>query len=215
MQRSMEQKRFALLAKKLTKALESRNFEAYYCETREGAVQQALSLMQEGTSVSWGGSVSLNEAGLLDAVRQGNYTLVDRDVESDPQKRYELMRQALLCDTYLTSVNAITEDGLLVNVDSTGNRVAAMTFGPNSVIAVVGMNKVCRDLDDAVSRARNHAAPINALRLSLDLNTPCAKTGSCANCKVDDCICSYIVVTRRSKVKGRIKVILVGENLGY
>ena len=122
------------------------------------------------------------------------------------------MRQAFLCDTYLTSVNAISEDGEFVNIDGMGNRVAAITFGPKSVIAIIGMNKVCKTLEDAYIRARSYASPMNTVRLNL--STPCAATGSCINCKSDECACSYIVTTRMCRIPGRIKVILVGEPLG-
>ena len=200
------------LAPRVQKALESRNFETYYCKTAAQATQQALQLMPKGSSVSWGGSVTLREIGLLDAVTAGGYEVIDRDCGTTPQERHQLMRQALLCHTYLTSVNAISEDGQFVNIDGTGNRVAAITFGPESVIAVVGMNKVCKTLEDAYTRARTYASPLNTVRLRLA--TPCAETGSCANCKTDACACSYIVTTRMCKVPGRIKIILVGEPLG-
>ena len=200
------------LAPRIQKALQGRNFEAYYCKTTAEAKAQALSLLPEGSSVSWGGSVTIREIGLLEAIEAGNYTIIDRDLAKDPAERQELMRQALLCDTYLTSVNAISEDGEFVNVDGLGNRVAAITFGPKSVIAIVGMNKVCKTLEDAYIRARSYASPLNTVRLALE--TPCATTGSCINCKSKNCACSYIVTTRMSRVPGRIKVILVGEPLG-
>ncbi|MBM6838495.1 lactate utilization protein, partial [Clostridium saudiense] len=166
------------------------------------------------------GSITLKEVGLIDKIYEGNFTIIDRDKAQTIDERYDLMRQALLCDTYLTSFNAISEDGILVNVDSVGNRVTAITFGPKSVIAIVGMNKVCKTIENAIDRARTYAAPINALRCSSDsfLNsptkTPCVINGSCGNCKSKECICSYIIETRMCKPDGRIKVILVGESLG-
>ncbi|MGV2794686.1 lactate utilization protein, partial [Clostridium perfringens] len=158
----------------------------------------------EHSSVSWGGSVTLEEIGLLNRVRQGSYIITDRDKAQTMEERYDLMRQSLLCDTYLTSFNAVSEDGILVNIDSAGNRTAAITFGPKSVVAVVGMNKVCKTADDAVIRARTYAAPINAYRCSCSSSpllhspqkTPCLINGACGDCKTDDCICSYIVQTR-------------------
>lgn len=207
-------KRSALLAPKLIKALESRKFEAYYCKNAQEAADKALSLIPAGSTVSWGGSVTLRQIGLLDHVNSGGYGVIDRDRANSPEERIELMRKALLSDVYLTSVNAVSEDGILVNVDNLGNRVAALTFGPKSVIVVAGMNKVCKTADDAEVRARTYAAPVNAARLSLK-ETPCAVTGSCADCKTDECICSTVVKTRMCKIAGRIKVILVGEPLGY
>lgn len=212
-----------LLASKIIKNLQSRKFEAYYCDNTIEAVEMALSFIPEHSSVSWGGSVTLEEIGLLNRVRQGSYIITDRDKAQTIEERYDLMRQSLLCDTYLTSFNAVSEDGILVNIDSVGNRTAAITFGPKSVIAIVGMNKVCKTAEDAVIRARTYAAPINVYRCSCSSSpflhspqkTPCLINGACADCKTDDCICSYIVQTRMCKTAGRIKVILVGESLGF
>lgn len=210
-----------LLSAKIIKNLKVRKFDAYYCETAKEALEKALSLISEKSSVSWGGSVTLDEIGIKEKLYKGDFTIIDRDKAKTPDERYDLMRQALLCDTFLTSFNAISEDGILVNVDSVGNRVAAIAFGPKSVIAIVGMNKVCKNLDMALERARTYAAPINAQRCSQDpfLNspkkTPCVINGSCADCKTDECICSSIVETRMCKKEGRIKIILVGESLGF
>lgn len=212
-----------LLASKVIKNLQSRKFEAYYCDNAIEAVKKALSFIPELSSVSWGGSVTLEEIGLLNRVRQGSYMITDRDKAQTMEERYDLMRQSLLCDTYLTSFNAVSEDGILVNIDSVGNRTAAITFGPKSVIAIVGVNKVCKTAEDAVIRARTYAAPINVYRCSCSSSpflhspqkTPCLINGACGDCKTDDCICSYIVQTRMCKTAGRIKVILVGESLGF
>lgn len=212
---------YRLLSGKIIKNLESRKFLAYYCDTAAEATEKAISLIPDGASVSWGGSVTLEEIGLLEQVKQVGYSVIDRDTASSVEQRADFMRQSLLCDTYLTSFNAISEDGVLINVDSTGNRVAAITFGPKSVVAVVGMNKVCKTAEDALVRARTHAAPINAQRCTFNphfhpvKNTPCMLNGSCGNCKADDCICSYIVETRMCRPKGRTKIILVGESLGF
>jgi L-lactate utilization protein LutB len=212
-----------LLASKVIKNLQSRKFEAYYCDNAIEAAEKALTFIPEHASVSWGGSVTLEEIGLLDRVRQGRYSITDRNQAQTLEERYDLMRQSLLCDTYLTSFNAVSEDGILVNVDSVGNRVAAISFGPKSVIAVVGMNKVCKTAEDAVTRARTYAAPINVHRCSVSSSpflhapqkTPCLINGACGDCKTDDCTCSSIVQTRMCKTAGRIKVILVGESLGF
>lgn len=195
------------------KNLQKRGFEAWYCEKKEDALAQALQLIPEGSSVSWGGCQSVAEIGLLDAVRSGNYQVIDRDTAKTPEERKALMKQGLLCDVFLTGTNAITEDGELVNIDGNGNRVAAMTFGPDSVIVIAGMNKLEKTVMDAANRARTVAAPINAQRFNLQ--TPCQADGMCHDCNVPDCICSYIVRTRRCKPAGRIKVILVGETLGF
>lgn len=210
-----------LLAEKIIKNLESRRFEAYYCDTAEEAVEKALGLIPEGDTVSWGGSVTLEETGLLDRVKNGGYSVIDRDTAGSIDERMELMRRSLTCDTYLTSFNAISEEGTLINVDGVGNRVAAIAFGPKSVIALVGMNKVCKTNEAAIERARTHAAPINAQRCIINpqaqaiTTTPCVQNGSCANCKAADSICSLVVELRLCKIPGRIKIILVGESLGF
>jgi L-lactate utilization protein LutB len=216
MQRNTEffKKRYDLLAQKVIQNLKSRHFEAYYCETTEDAVEKALSLIPAGDSVTWGGSMTLIESGLLDRVKQGDYQVIDRGAATTPEERMALMRKAFTCDTYLTSINRVSEDGVLVNVDGYGNRVAAITFGPRKVIAVVGMNKVAKTVDDALEQVRNVAAPVNVLRLGND-KTPCSTTGSCANCKTPQSICATVVCTRLCKEPGRIKVILVGEDIGY
>ena len=200
------------LAPKMIKALESRKFDAYYCKTAEEAKEQALKLIPKGNSVTWGGSLTIREIGLVDAVYADDYKIIDREDAKTPEERDDLMRQAFTCDTYLTSVNAMSEDGEFVNIDGVGNRIAAITFGPKSVIVIVGMNKVVKSLQDAYNRARNYASPLNTVRIGA--GTPCSETGSCIDCKGDTCACSYIITTRMSRVKGRIKVILVGEPLG-
>jgi len=201
----------------LIKAFESRNFEAHYCADSKAALELALSLIPQGTSVTWGGSETVRTIGLIDAVKAGNYEAVDRDEAKDVDGRIALMRRAFSCDWFLMSANAMTEDGQLVNIDGNGNRVAALTFGPKNVLVIAGMNKLCKTLDDAIARARNYAAPVNCLRVyaGKDAKTPCQYTGLCADCKSEQCICNTIAVTRRSSTKGRIKVILVGEPLGY
>lgn len=206
-------KRNHLLATQIVKALQSRNFDAYYVENSADAVQKALSLIPQDHVVSWGGSATLEQTGLLDAVKKRN-KVIDRDLAPNKEEKTALMRQALLADTFLTSANAISEDGQIVNVDGTGNRIAATIFGPTNVIFIIGMNKVCKTLDDAMSRARNYATPVNAQRFP-DLNTPCSVSGSCTDCKSDHCICAYILTTRFSKPAHKIKVILVNEVLGF
>lgn len=202
------------LGNKVVRALEERYFEAYYCETKEQAREKILSLVPKGSSVSWGGSASMSQLGLQEAFHQEDYDVLDRDEAKDPKQRMEMMRKALLCDAFIMGTNALSEDGQLVNIDGVGNRVAAMSFGPKEVIVIAGINKIAKTLEDAVSRARNIAAPINAQRF-LQNETPCTVNGSCSDCRSKGCICTYIVTTRRSNPPKRIKVIIVGENLGF
>jgi L-lactate utilization protein LutB len=203
-------KRNDLLAQKVIKGLESRNMNGYYAHDKEEALKLALELIPEGSSVTMGGCMSAGEIGLVDAVKEGNYTFLDRGTYADP-------RQALLdaydADVFLVSANAMTEDGILVNIDGNANRVSCIAQGPKKVVFIVGMNKVCSDVDGALKRARNVAAPVNAQRFGL--NTPCSKTGLCMNCKSPDTICCQFLVTRYSKHPGRIHVILVNDNLGF
>ena len=208
-----EAARADLVAEKVIRNLERRHMEGYYAKTREEALKTALSLIPEGSSVGWGGSFSIEEIGLKDAVKKGGYTVIDRDSAATAEERTELMRRCLLADTFLMSTNAISEDGQLVNIDGGGNRVAALCYGPKSVIVIAGINKLTKTLDDAISRARNYAAPVNAQRFNGD--TACSRTGSCGDCTAEGCICSQIVITRNCKPTGRIKVILVDEELGF
>ena len=206
-------KRNEIVSQRVIKMLQSRHHDAYYAEDKNSALQLALSLIPEGSTVSWGGGKSLQEIGLTDAVRAGNYHVIDRDRAATAEERKIAEHQALSADIFLMGTNAITEDGQLVNLDGIGNRVAALCYGPESVIVIAGMNKLAHDLEAAVSRVRYTAAPINAQRFPG--NTPCRQQGICGNCHNDDCICSQLVVTRNSMVPGRIKVILVGEPLGF
>lgn len=202
-----------VLGPRVVKALESRNMEAYYVKTKEEALAKALELIPEGSSISWGGSMSAAEIGLLDAVRAGNYEVLDRNAKETREEQLEIMHQALNCDVYLGSANAVSEDGILINIDGNANRVAAYSYGPKNVLLIVGMNKVVKTEADAMSRAKNEAAPINAQRFGIQ--TPCVKSGTCADCKSPECICCQILITRFSRVPKRIKVILVDENLGF
>ena len=203
-------KRNALLAQKVIKGLESRNMTAYYAETKQEALQKALELIPSGSSVTMGGSVSANEIGLVDAVKAGGYRFIDRSAYED--KRAALL-DAYDADWFLASANALTDDGILVNIDGNANRVSAIANGPKHVLFIIGMNKVCPDLDSAMKRARNVAAPVNAQRFGL--STPCAKTGKCMDCKSPDTICCQFLITRFSRHPGRISVILVNDELGF
>ena len=203
-------KRNELLAQKVIKGLGSRNMTGYYAANKEEALRLALELIDEGSSVTMGGGESVHAIGLPAALKEGNYDFIDRDAYED--KRAAMLK-AYDADVFLSSVNAMTEDGVLVNIDGNSNRVAAIAQGPKKVLFIVGMNKVCSDVDGAMKRARNVAAPINAQRFGL--STPCAKTGSCMNCKSPDTICCQFLITRYSRHKGRIHVILVNDSLGF
>ena len=203
-------KRNKLLAEKIIKWLESRNMSGYYAADREKALQTALSLIPEGSSVTMGGAMSAHEIGLVDALKKGNYNFLDRDKAADKRAA---MLAAYDADVFLSSANAMTDDGILVNIDGNANRVSAICQGPKKVIFIVGMNKVCVDLDSAMKRARNVAAPVNAQRFGL--STPCAKTGKCMDCKSPDTICCQFLITRFSRHAGRIHVILVNDSLGF
>ena len=203
-------RRNELLAAKVAKGIASRNMEAFYAPSREAALAQALALIPEGSTVTMGGCMSAREIGLVDALQSGPYHFIDRDAIADKRAA---MLAAYDADVFLSSANAITEDGVLVNIDGNSNRVSAIAQGPKKVLFIVGMNKVCPDLDSALKRARNVAAPINAQRFGL--STPCAKTGACADCKSPDSICCQFLVTRFSRHPGRIQVILVNDSLGF
>ncbi len=203
-------KRNKLLAQKVIKGLESRNMSGYWAENKEEALKIALGLIPEGASVSMGGAMSALEIGLPQAVKAGNYNFIDRDAIEDKRAA---MLAAYDADVFLSGTNAITEDGVMVNIDGNANRVSAIAQGPKKLIIIAGMNKVCSDVDGAMKRARNVAAPINAQRFGL--NTPCSKTGSCMNCKSPDTICCQFLITRYSRHKDRIHVILVNDSLGF
>ena len=203
-------KRNELLAQKVIKGLESRNMKGYYAANKEEALKLALELIPEKSSISMGGAMSAHEIGLVAALKSGDYNFIDRDAAED--KRVAMLA-AYDADYFLTSANAITEDGVMVNIDGNSNRVSAIAQGPKHVVAIVGMNKVCPDVDTAMKRARNVAAPINAQRFGL--STPCAKTGACMDCKSPDTICCQFLITRYSRHEGRINVIMVNDNLGF
>lgn len=209
---SMMYKMYDKKGPKVAENFNKRGFEAYYCPTKEDALAKAISLIPEDHVVSWGGSVSINDIGLRPYVLE-HRQVIDRDTAKTPEERKELLRKALLCDTFIMGTNAATEDGQLYNIDGNGNRVAALIFGPKQVVVIVGMNKVEPTLEAAITRARTVASPINMQRFSK--KTPCAVTGMCADCNSPDSICNQMVRTRRCAPAGRIKVILVGENLGY
>lgn len=201
------------LADTIIEKFNKRGIEGYYCENAADALATAKRFLTPGCSISWGGSETLKEIGLLDDLFSSDYLLYDRETAKTPNESAILYSKIVMADYYFMSSNAITIDGQLVNIDGKGNRVACLITGPKNVIVIAGMNKIVVDTDTAIDRIRNMATPPNVVRLSK--KTPCAETGKCANCLVDDCICNQIVITRRSGTPGRIKVILVGEELGY
>lgn len=207
-----QQEGFALTAKSIIKELEKRNMEGYFCETCEDAVQTVLSLLPEHATISWGGSETIKECGLMDAIKAGDYNLLDR-ATVNPEEYREFYSKVVMADAFLMSSNAITEKGELVNIDGAANRLACLLHGPQNVFVIVGMNKLVCDVPAAIGRIRNVACPANTLRLNRQ--TPCSVTGKCGDCYSQDSICSQIVVTRRSTQPKRIKVILVAEHLGY
>jgi L-lactate utilization protein LutB len=203
-------KRNDLLAPNIIKSLKTRNMDGYYAHDKEEALKIALELIPEGSNVTMGGGMSAHEIGLVKALMEGNYKFIDRNQYADKR---EAMLLAYDADVFLSGTNAMTEDGVLVNIDGNANRVSAIAQGPRKVVFIVGMNKVCKDVDGAMKRARNVAAPINAQRFGL--STPCAETGSCMDCKSPDTICCQFLITRFSKHAGRIHVILVNDVLGF
>lgn len=207
-----KQQFYDLAAKTLIKNLEKRGMEGYFCPDRQSAVQKALELMPKGSSIGWGGSMTLTEAGLIDAVKAGDYKVIDRTQYKTKEEVQQLKRELITCDYFLMSTNAISMDGQLVNIDGTANRVAYLCYGPENVIILASMNKLAPDLDSALSRARHLAAPPNNVRLKI--GNPCTLTGKCSDCLSDTTICCQFVITRFSKPKGRIKVILIGEEMG-
>lgn len=204
------EKRNDLLAAKTIKGLKSRNMSGYYAKNKEEALKIALELIPKGSSIGMGGAMSVHEIGLSEALMGSDYNFIDRDAIEDKRKA---MLDTYDADVFLSSANAMTDDGILVNIDGNANRVSAIAQGPKKVIFIVGMNKVCSDVDAAMKRARNVAAPTNAQRFGLE--TPCSKQGTCFNCKSPDTICCQILITRYSRHEDRIHVILVNDNLGF
>ena len=206
-------KRNELLAQKVIKGLESRNMTGYYAANKEEALKKALEIIPEGSSVTMGGAMSAYEIGLVDAIKVGNYRFIDRENAKTPEEKRKAMLEGYDADFFLSSANAMTDDGVLVNIDGNSNRVSMIAQGPKKVLFIIGMNKVTSDVDSAMKRARNVAAPINAQRFGL--STPCSKLGTCMNCKSPDTICCQFLITRFSRHTDRIHVILVNDDLGF
>lgn len=206
----IEFKRNENLAQTVIKGLKSRNMEGYYAASREEALKMALSLIPEGATVTMGGCQTAADIGLTDAIKSSKYNYLDRNNAAD-KRAAEL--QAYAADYFIASANAITNDGVIVNIDGNSNRVSCLAYGPEHVLYLIGMNKVCPDTDSAIKRARNVAAPINATRFGV--NTPCTKTGACADCKSPETICCNFLITRFERHAGRVSVILINEDLGF
>ena len=206
------QERNRRLGESVVAALNARHFDAQYCNTTEEALSAALALIPNGASVTFGGSMTIRDMGLVAALKAGDYVVHDRD-EIPHEERPAFTQAHWFSDWYLSSANALSEDGVIYNMDGTGNRVASLIYGPKQVLLMISMNKITQDEASAIARVRGTASPINAHRF--DINTPCRKTGKCADCKSSDCICCTLTAMRLCRPAGRIHVILFGEEYGY
>ncbi|MBQ6992554.1 MAG: lactate utilization protein [Clostridia bacterium] len=214
MEKSLPKKKYyENIANTIIKNMEKRQIEGYYCPDSTSALKKALELIPKGSSIGWGGSMTLTEIGLMDAIQNGDYKIINRDIAKTPEEQRKIYGEICCADYFLMSTNAITLDGELINIDGRGNRVSFLCYGPQNVLILTGINKIVTDIDAGLKRARDIAAPPNTVRLNR--KTPCSITGKCENCYSPDCICSQFVVTRRSGVPNRIKVIIIGEELGY
>lgn len=208
-----KQKYYENIANTIIKNLSKRQMEGYYCPDRISALQKAIDLIPKGASIGWGGSITLEETGVMDFIKNGDYKIINRDLATTPDEQRKIYGEICCSDFFLMSTNAITLDGELINIDGRGNRVAFLCYGPQNVLILAGMNKVVSNIEEGLNRGRNIAAPPNAIRINR--KTPCAITGKCEDCYSPDCMCGQFVITRRSGVPNRIKVILIGEELGY
>lgn len=200
-------------AQTVIKNLQRRNMEGYYCETAEEAVQLVCDMIPAGDSITWGGSVTFTETGMRAALEAGDWRLFDRTTATTPEERREMWRDRASADWFFMSANALTVGGELVNIDGNSDRLSLLLHGPEHVVVLVGMNKLVADVDAGFKRIRTTTCPLNAARLHT--NTPCEVAGVCSECHSERCMCCQMVVTRHSRHAGRIKVVLIGENLGY
>ena len=201
------------MAQTIIKNLKRRHIEGFYCASAQEAVKKVSELIEDGSSVTWGGTMTVRDLGIPDYLKKrGTLQVLDRDLVKTPDEKLDMYLKAFSVDVYLSSANAISEDGVIVNIDGNGNRVAAITWGPRKVIFVIGLNKVAQNVEAALARARSTASPTNAARF--DIKTPCQTDGVCHNCNSPESICNYVHFLRNSP-KGRHTVVLVGENLGY
>ncbi len=204
--------------KDLKNALEGNNFEVFLTQSTAEAKTVALEKIIPAInpkSVSWGGSITFTATGLYDILKNNpDFQVIDPyDKNVSLGETLERRRQSLLVDLFLAGTNAVTEAGQLVNLDMIGNRIAGITFGPKNVIVFIGRNKIVPDLETAMFRIKNYAAPVNTMRL--DKKTPCAKTSYCEECKSPDRICNTWTITEKSFPKGRVKVVLINEESGF
>ena len=209
----MKSKAFEKLAQNVIKNLEKRNMEGYYFENSKACVEAIMNMIPDGSTISWGGSQTINESGMMDALKASDLTLIDRTAAKSPEESREIYAKTVMADYYFMSTNAITNDGELINIDGNGNRVACLIQGPTHVMILVGRNKFTASVNAGVERVRNTASPANAIRLNK--NIPCGLTGSCHDCLSPECFCNQVVITRRNGHTGRIKVFLINEDLGY
>ena len=208
-----QQQRNERVAQTIIKNLKRRHIEGFYCASAQEAVKKVSELIEDGSSVTWGGTMTVRDLGIPDFLRKrGTLQVLDRDLVKTPEEKRDMYLRAFSADVYLSSANAISEDGVIVNIDGNGNRVAAITWGPKKVIFVIGLNKVAQNVEAALARARSTASPTNAARF--DIKTPCQTDGVCHNCNSPESICNYVHFLRNSP-NGRHTVVLVGENLGY
>jgi hypothetical protein len=209
---------WSLRMEEVKSALEKNNFEVFIAkdtETAKSIVGNEIIPQLKPKSISWGGSKTFIATGIYDFLKNNkDYDVIDTYDRKryTPEEVSERRRQALLTDLFITGTNAVTEAGHLVNLDMIGNRVGAIIYGPRNVIILVGRNKIVSDLDDAMFRIKNYVAPINAMRL--DMKTPCVKSGRCADCKSSTRICNMWTITEKSFPKGRIKVVIINQDLG-
>ncbi|MFC1820725.1 lactate utilization protein [Thermodesulfobacteriota bacterium] len=202
-----------MLAGRVIKSLEKNNMTGLYVQTKNEALEKVISLIPEGSKVGTGGSLSLDQIGIKDVLRTGNYNFIDRNLpELGEDEAQQMRRDSLFADVFLTSTNALTMDGKLVNIDGIGNRVAAISFGPDKVIVVVGINKIVTDQETAIRRIKDYVTPLHAKRR--DRSVPCAKTGVCVDCKIPERLCNIVTIIEHQRQRDRITIIIVGEELG-
>lgn len=195
-------------------ALKKNNMNGYYAKNRDEVIELIKGIVKEGSKVAVGGSETLSELGILEHLRSGRYDFLDRYKEGLTREEVtNIFKQSFLADAYLSSCNAITENGELYNVDGNGNRVAAMLYGPDKVIVICGINKIVKDVDEAIKRNREISAPMNAKRLNK--KTPCTKVGYCMNCNSPERICNEYTLIKKQRSSERMHVIFLNENLGY
>lgn len=203
--------------KRIDRTLESlnnNNMKGYYIEKREQLFDILKSLLTEKSTIGVGDSITLAETGIIDFLRKGNYEFLDKYREGiTSEEKKQIYIQNFSADTFMCSANALTENGEIYNIDGNGSRVAPMIYGPEQVILVVGINKIVKDIEEAEKRVRNYSAPIDAKKLNK--NTPCTKLGYCVDCKSPNRICNHFTIIRRQFDGDRIKVIIIGEELGY